>query len=206
MSVDPDLSVPLLLCLSVYAVFLLGLFWSAPHYPTSLAVDPLAHAQITQSILDGDGRSELLHANYPVGLHFVAAILMALLGLNALESLRLLASLVLINILVLISLAAQALLGSKYLAALTTIVGAFVLPVDAMHLVLIGTYPEHRWGRTRVGYGIPSISVLERTKFTSCWNARTHWPCWCVHAFELSVLSGSIVVVGPTVLPVLGKT
>jgi len=137
-----DLSVSLLLCLGIYVAFLSGLFWSTPYYPTTPAIDSLAHAQIAQSILNGEGRSELLHANYPVGFHFVAAIVMALLGLNALQSVRLLASLVLISILVFISSSAHALFENKNLAALTTIVGALVLPVDAMHFVLIGTYPN----------------------------------------------------------------
>jgi hypothetical protein len=130
----------LLLCLVVYLVFLSALFWSTPYYPTG--PDPLAHAQITQTISGGDGRSVLLHTNYPVGLHFVAAILMNLIGMNAAQSLRVLVSLVLMTGLVLIFVSAQALLGNKNLAALATLIGALALPVDAMHLVLIGTYPN----------------------------------------------------------------
>ncbi len=130
----------LLLCLVVYVVLLLVFFWSTPYYPTTS--DPLTHAQVTQSISSGDGRSVLLHANFPVGLPFVAAILMTLLGTNALQSLGVLVSLVLLTSLVLIFVSAKALFGKENLAALTTLVGAFILPVDAMHLVLIGTYPN----------------------------------------------------------------
>jgi hypothetical protein len=130
----------LLFCLAAYALFLLAYFWSTPYYPMN--PDSLTHAQITQSIANGDGRSVLLHTNYPVALHFVAAILMALVGVNAIQSLNILASLVLMTSLILIFTSAQALLGKVNLAALTTIVGALVLPVDAMHLVLIGTYPN----------------------------------------------------------------
>lgn len=129
-----------LFCLVVYVLFLSVYFWSTPYYSTN--PDLLTHAQITRSILSGDGRSVLLQTNYPVGLHFVAAIITTLLGTNALESLNLLASLVLISSLILIWVSAQALFGNKNLAALTTFVGALVLPADAMHFVLISTYPN----------------------------------------------------------------
>jgi hypothetical protein len=67
---------------------------------------------------------------------------MTILGINALQSLNLLASLVLMASPVLIFVSAQALLGDKNLAALATLVGVLILPVDAMHFVLIGTYPN----------------------------------------------------------------
>src|SRR5208283_4103621 len=130
----------LLLCLVVYAVLLLVFFWSSPYYPTTS--DPLTHAQVTQSIFSGEGGSVLLHTNFPVGLHFVAAILMTLLGMTALQSLGVLVSLVLLTSLVLVFVSTKELFGKENLAALTTFVGAFILPVDAMHLILIGTYPN----------------------------------------------------------------
>lgn len=130
----------LLLCLVVYAVLLLAFFWSTPYYPTTS--DPITHAQVTQSISSGEGRSVLLHTNFPVGLHFDAAILMTLLGTTPLQSLGVLISLVLLTTLVLVFVSAKALFGNENLAALTTFVGAFILPVDAMHLILIGTYPN----------------------------------------------------------------
>ena len=130
----------LLLCLVVYVLFLLAYFWSTPYYPTT--PDPLAHAQWTQSIFGGDGRSVLLHTSAPVGLPFVAAVLMTLLAVNPLQSLSMLASLVLLTILVLIFVSAQALFNDRNLAALATIVGGLALPADAMHFILIGTYPN----------------------------------------------------------------
>jgi len=135
-----NVSALLLLCLAVYAVLLLVFFWSTPYYPTTS--DPVTHAQVTQSILGGDGRSVLLHTNFPVGLHFVAAILMMLLGTNALQSLAVLVSLVLLTSLILIFVSANALFGKENRAALATFIGALILPVDAMHLILIGTYPN----------------------------------------------------------------
>jgi hypothetical protein len=106
------------------------------------ALDVLNNAQVTKSIFTGDGRSVLLHTNAAVGLHFVAAVLMALLAVNPLQSLGILASLVLLTILVLIFVSAQAIFDDRSLAALSTIVGGLVLPADAMHFILIGTYPN----------------------------------------------------------------
>jgi hypothetical protein len=131
-----------LLCLLAFALFLAAYFWSTPYYPAAPAADALAHAQFTQSISSGNGRTVLLHANYPVGLHFASALVMTLLGLNALESLNALSSLVLITSPILIFMAAQALFRDGSVAALTAVVGTLILPVDAMHFVLIGTYPN----------------------------------------------------------------
>jgi hypothetical protein len=140
----PTKSVPLLflVCLVVYVAFLYALFWSTPFYPTAPATDALAHAELTQNISNGYGRNMLLHGSYPVGLHFAAAILMTLLGTDALLSLRLLVSSVLLSILALIFVSAQFVFGNRTVPALVTAVGAFVLPVDAMQLVLIGTFPN----------------------------------------------------------------
>lgn len=132
----------LLLCIVVYILFLLAYFWSTPYYPYQTTSDPLTHAQVTQSIFGGDGRSVVLHTNYPVGLHFVAAVLMTLLAVNPLQSLSILASLVLLTSLVLIFVSAQALFDDRNLAALATIVGGLALPADAIHFILIGTYPN----------------------------------------------------------------
>jgi hypothetical protein len=130
------------LCLAVYLGFFVALYWSTPYYPMLSASDFLRHAEITQDIFNLNGRSILLHTNYVVGLHFAAAILMELLGVAVIQSLRTLISFVLMANLVLIFVVAQALLGNKSLAAVSTIVGALVLPVDLMHNVLIGTYPN----------------------------------------------------------------
>jgi hypothetical protein len=139
---EPNTSSLLVLCFIVYLAFLLILFWSTPYYPTAPSTDFTSHAQITQDIFNGNGRSMLLHINYPVGLHFVAAITMELLGVNAIQSLRVVASIVLMTTPVLIFISARALLGNKNLAAVTTIVGALALPADMIHFVLIGTYPN----------------------------------------------------------------
>ena len=132
----------LLLCLIAYVLFLMAYCWSMPYYPRIPAFDPLNNAQVVQGIFSGSGRSILLHANAAVGLHFVAAILMFLLAVNPLQSLRIVASFVLLTILVLIFMSAQALFDDRNLASLTTIVGGLVLPADAMHFTLIGTYPN----------------------------------------------------------------
>jgi hypothetical protein len=139
---ESSISPLVLLCLVVFALFLAAYFWSTPYYPAAPAADALAHAQFTQNISNGNGRSVLLQSNYPVGLHFTSAIVMTLLGLNALESLNILSSLVLITSPILIFEAAHALFHNENLAALTAVVGTLILPVDAMHFILIGTYPN----------------------------------------------------------------
>jgi len=131
-----------MLCLVVYVLFLLVYFWSTPYYPTMSASDALHHAQVAQSVFAGQGRSVLLHTNAAVGLHFVAAVLMTLLQANSIQSLVILASLVLLAILVLFFLAAQAFFDDENLAALAALVGGLVLPADAMHFILVGTYPN----------------------------------------------------------------
>jgi hypothetical protein len=132
----------LLLCVLGYVVFLVALYWSSPYYPTSYALDPLNHVQLVDGIFAGSGREILLHTYSPVGMHFVAAIIVELLNISALQSLRILLSFVLLDIVVLIYLSANALLGDQKLAAVAAIVGAFVIPADATHFALIGTYPN----------------------------------------------------------------
>src|SRR5208283_1322359 len=46
-----------------YVILILGLFWSAPYYPTAQAPDLLTHTLVTKAIIAGEGRSTLLHAN-----------------------------------------------------------------------------------------------------------------------------------------------
>jgi hypothetical protein len=138
----PSIPPLLLLCMLTFMLFLAAYFWSTPYYPAAPAADALAHAQFTQSISNSNGRAILLHSNYPVGLHFTSAIVMTLLGLNALESLNALPSLVLITSPILIFAAAHALFRNENLAGFTAVVGTLILPVDAMHFVLIGTYPN----------------------------------------------------------------
>lgn len=132
----------LLLCVLGYVVFLVALYWSSPYYPTSYALDPLNHVQLVDGIFAGSGREILLHTYSPVGMHFVAAIIVELLNISALQSLRILLSFVLLDIVVLIYLSANALLRDQKLAAVAAIVGAFAIPADATHFALIGTYPN----------------------------------------------------------------
>jgi len=131
-----------LLSVLIYAVFLIAVFWSAPIYPASFASDPVTHAQIVEAIFNGGGRSVITHSSYAVGLHFAAAVLMNLLGTNSLQALRILVSFAILASIVLIYASARELLGDEKLAICALIVGAFAMPADAMHLTLIGTYPN----------------------------------------------------------------
>jgi len=71
---------------------LIVLFWSVPYYPTAEASDLLYHARVIQAIVEGNARPELLQANYPIGLHFVTAVLASLLQALPLDALRILIS------------------------------------------------------------------------------------------------------------------
>jgi hypothetical protein len=142
LTMEISVSPLLLLCLAVYVLFLAVYFWSTPYYPATSTSDPFAHAQFTQSIASGEGRSVLLYSNYPVGFHFASAIMMSIMGMNATESVSALSSLVLVSGPVLIYVCAQALFHKEDLAALTAVVGTLILPVDAMHFILLGTYPN----------------------------------------------------------------
>ena len=134
---------PLAVALIGYAALLLSLYYYSPYFPTAGASDPIAHASFTEAILLGDGRNLLLHnTSYPLGLHFVAAVISSTAGINVLDSLRLLLSLVLIDIVLLTYFAAREVLGDERLAGIAVLVGAFAVPADLIHFILVGTFPN----------------------------------------------------------------
>lgn len=134
---------PLAVALIGYAAFLLSLNYYSPYFPTAGTFDPIAHASYTEAILLGDGRNLLLHsASYPLGLHFVAAVISSTAGSNVLDSLRLLLSLVLIDILLLTYFAAREISGDERVAGIAVLVGAFAVPADLIHLTLVGAFPN----------------------------------------------------------------
>jgi hypothetical protein len=126
----------------VYAILIIGLFWSAPYYPTAQAPDLLTHTLVTNAIVSGDGRSTLLTAGFPLGLHFVAATISTLIDVGALQTLRIVVSAALMATVPLVYMSARELLGEPKAAGMTVLVAAFALPVDALHLVRIGTFPN----------------------------------------------------------------
>jgi hypothetical protein len=130
------------LCILAYAFFILGFFWSAPYYPTAQALDLLGHTRTTDAIIAGEGKSTLLHANYPIGFHFEAALLSRLTDISALQSLRVLASLALLAVIPLAYLSAREILGNTKAAGIAVLVAAFVLPADSIHLLQGGTFPN----------------------------------------------------------------
>lgn len=130
----------LLTVIGIYAIILFSVWWSSPFYPSADAIDPVIHAGVTEKILNGQGRRVLLDSNFPTGLHFAAAFTGDLLLLDALSSLRLLVALILLESLVLTYFSAHALLGNKKLAKISFFVMAFVMPVEAIHLIRVGTF------------------------------------------------------------------
>lgn len=129
-------------CMLAYAGLILGLFWSAPYYPTAQAPDLLTHARITSAIVSGGGRRVLLEADFPVGLHFAAAIISGLVNIGPLQALRGLASAGLFACVPLVFLSAREALGNAKVAAAALLVAAFAMPADALHLFRIGTFPN----------------------------------------------------------------
>jgi hypothetical protein len=125
-----------------YAILIIGLFWSAPYYPTAQAPDLLTHTRVTNAIINGDGRSTLLTAGFPIGLHFVAATISGLIHVGALQTLRIVVSAALMATVPLVYTSARELFGSPKAAGMAVLVAAFALPVDALHLVRIGTFPN----------------------------------------------------------------
>jgi hypothetical protein len=125
-----------------YAILILALFWSAPYYPTAQAPDLLTHTAITNAIIAGQGRSTLLHSDFPIGLHFLAAIVSSLGDVGALAALRDVASAALLATVPLVFLSAREVLGTTKAAGMAVLVAAFVLPANALHLVRIGTFPN----------------------------------------------------------------
>ena len=130
------------LCIVVYAVLILGLFWSAPYYPTAQAPDLLTHANIASTILSGEGRTAMLRADFPIGLHFAAAIISTLASMVALQALRVMASAALFASVPLLFLSAREVLGNTKAAGAAVLVAAFAMPADALHLFRIGTFPN----------------------------------------------------------------
>jgi hypothetical protein len=126
----------------VYAILIVGLFWSAPYYPTAQAPDLLTHTRVTNAIINGDGPSTLLTAGFPIGLHFIAAAISKLIDVGALQTLRIVVSAALMATVPLVYLSARELLGDARAACMAVLVAAFALPVDALHLVRIGTFPN----------------------------------------------------------------
>ena len=134
---------PLAVALMGYAALLLLLYYCSPYFPTAWASDAAAHASFAEAILLGGGRNLLLHnTSYPLGLHFVAAVISGTAGINVLDSLRLLLSLVLIDIVLLTYFAAREVLGDERLAGIAVLVGAFAVPADLIHFILVGTFPN----------------------------------------------------------------
>jgi hypothetical protein len=125
-----------------YAILIIGLFWSAPYYPTAQAPDLLTHAAIARAITTGQGRVTLLHVDLPIGLHFAAAIVSSLSGIGALEALRVVASAILLASIPLVFFSAREVLEDSKAAGMAVLVAAFALPADALHLVRIGTFPN----------------------------------------------------------------
>ena len=126
---------------SAYAAVLASLLWSSPFYPTTDAFDPITHAALVHAISSGLGRTTLLHSNYPLGLHFVAAVWVGLLDVNSLVAIRFLLSVVIVVSVFLTYFCARSILGSQY-AILAVIAATFVVPADAIHFIKIGTFPN----------------------------------------------------------------
>ena len=124
-----------------YVILLLLLGWSSPIYPSSDALDPITHAAIVDGIINGSGKVLLLHTTFPIGLHFASALLGRLLDLNGLGALRVLLAMVLIDSFLLTYFCAGAVLGQGS-ADFALLAAAFVVPVDAIHLIKIGTFPN----------------------------------------------------------------
>ena len=134
-------SIALLVAICAYVIVLGSLFWSAPYYPSADTSDPVTHARVVNTILNGGGRDEILHGEIGrAGIHFVAATLAGLLPIDALQSLRILLSLMVLNSLVLAYSSAQVFFNDKRIAGVTVLVAAFVFPVDAVHFIRVGTF------------------------------------------------------------------
>lgn len=135
-------SLPPLTAIAAYAVVLVLLFWSAPFYPTTDANDPVFHAQVTEAVNKGEGKNVLLHANFSVGLHFASSTMGSLLSVDALQSLRILLSLVVLAAIALTYFSANALLGGQRMANIAVLIAAFAMPVEAIHFIRVGTFPN----------------------------------------------------------------
>ncbi len=132
---------PVIATACIYVVVLTSLFWSSPFYPNTDAYDPITHAQVVEGIIDGFGRTLLLHSNYAIGLHFVSAVLARLLAVDSLDAIRFLLSMVIVVSVFLTYFSARSLLG-KGNAIFALIVAAFIIPADAIHFIRVGTFPN----------------------------------------------------------------
>ena len=132
---------PVVITACVYVIILLLLGWSSPIYPTADALDPVTHAQIVDAIINGSGKMLLLHTTFPIGLHFASAVLGRLLDLNGLGALRVLLAMVLIDSFLLTYFFARTLFGQAA-ADFTILVAGFVIPLDAVQFIKIGTFPN----------------------------------------------------------------
>lgn len=135
-------SVPLIITTGVLALILLLLSWSSPFYPTADASDPIFHVKMTETIITSGTRTILLRAEFAPGLHFAAAIMAKVLSVGPLESLRILVSLLVLVGPALTYFAARELLGNERIANITVLLAAFAVPVDAIHLIRVGTFPN----------------------------------------------------------------
>lgn len=132
-----------LLCLLTYAIFLVMAFWSAPYYPAAEgSPDLLVHTRVTQAILTGDGGNVLLHTGFPVGLHFIAALVAYILQVSSLDALRIVTAPLLLAIVSLYFFSARRMFASNLTSGAVVVVGSLVLPVDLIHYLQLGTYPN----------------------------------------------------------------
>jgi hypothetical protein len=133
---------PVIATACIYVVVLVSLFWSSPFYPTADADDPITHAQVVEGIINGLGRTLLLHSDFAIGMHFVSAVLARLLAVDSLDAIRFLLSMVIVVSVFLTYFCARNLLDNRNAANLTLIVAAFIIPADAIHFIKVGTFPN----------------------------------------------------------------
>jgi hypothetical protein len=122
------------LTIIAYAILVLAAFWTAPYYPAVAAPDLLTHFRVTNMIVEGEGKSVFLSANFPTGLHFTAALFSSLSQIGAFQSLRVITALTLLAIVPLTYSSARELIGSSA-ASMALLVAAFAMPVDAVHFL-----------------------------------------------------------------------
>ena len=122
------------LTIIAYALLILAVFWTAPYYPAVGAPDLFTHFRVTNMIIEGEGRSVFLNADFPTGLHFTAALFSSLSQIGAFQSLRVVTALTLLVIVPLIYSSARELIGGSA-AGMVLLVAAFAMPTDLVHFV-----------------------------------------------------------------------
>ena len=132
---------PVTIAVVAYVIIVLLLGWSTPVYPSTDAFDPVTHGEIVDNIIHGAAKTLLLHTSIPIGLHFASALLAYVLEFNGLGAMRILLSVCLIDSILLTYFCARTILN-EVSASFVTLVAGFVIPVDAMHLIQIGTFPN----------------------------------------------------------------